>query len=571
MAEMDFKDMKSILKKDFSGFKKIKVAILADSSTQYLTQAIRALGYSYKLNIEIWEADYDSIDLTISDKESGLFHFKPDFTIVFLSVHTLKKQFYKGGSNADFHGNVLSYLKNIQSTVASIIKTNLLIFNFPDTLDPVLGHYSGSVASSLSYQLRRTNLELMDWAQSNNSVFLLDLCALQATQGRNNAIDTRLYISSDVIFSIDFTITVARACVQVLSTFTGSAKKCLILDLDNTIWGGIIGDDGMENIQIGDLGVGKAFSELQLWAKSLKERGIILAICSKNDETNAIEPFDKHPDMVLRRDDIAVFVANWSNKADNIKYIQSVLNIGFDSMVFLDDNAFERNMVRTYLPEVCVPELPEDPADYVSFLTEQNLFETNSFTEEDKERTQLYKAEALRTDASRSYTSETEFLQSLGMVSEVKPFDTFTIPRVSQLTQRSNQFNLRTKRYTEQDIKHFAESDKYATFSFTLSDKYGAHGLIGVIVLEKATATTLFVDTWIMSCRVLKRGMEQFMLNTIMNYAKEYKFAEITGEYLQTSKNGIVKDHYKNLGFTEKDNLWHLHCNDYTPKACFIK
>ena len=569
---MEFKEIRANLKKDFTGFKKIRVAILADSSTQYLAQAIRGIGYEKKLDIEVWEADYDSIDLTISDSNSELYNFKPDFTFIFFSALKLKKKFYKNGSNPHFSDEIISHLKHITSTISSRIKTNFLVFNSPDALDPVFGHFSGKVTSSFNYQIKRINLELMHWVQGEASVSLIDLCSLQAMNGASNSIDSRLYLNSDSIFSLDFTIIVATNCIQVIKAFSGYAKKCLILDLDNTLWGGIIGDDGMENIQIGDLGIGKAFTEIQLWAKGLKERGVILAICSKNYEVNAREPFDKHPDMVLRFDDIAVFVANWSNKHDNIKYIQSVLNIGFDSMVFIDDNAFERNMVRNYLPEMTVPELPEDPADYLSFLSNLNLFETNAYTDEDKERTQLYKAEALRNTASLTYTSEADFLKSLDMGSEVKAFDSFTIPRVAQLTQRSNQFNLRTKRYAEQDVKHMAEDEKkYHTFSFTLSDKYGSHGLIGLIILEKKDTHTLFVDTWIMSCRILKRGMEQFMLNEIMEYAKKYNFEKITGEYIETKKNGMVRDHYKKMGFTYDNNIWNYSVAGYIPVIGHIK
>ena len=569
---MDFKQIKANLKKDFEGFKKIKVAILADSSTQYLAQAIKGIGYEKKVNINIWEAEYNAIDLTISDSDSELYSFKPDFTIIFLSSQKLKKKFYKSGSDPGFAESMMTYLNNVASTISSHVKTNFLVVNFPDTLDSVFGNYSGKVTSSFSYQQKKINIELMHWAQSAAAVSLIDLCGLHAAYGASNTIDNRLYISSDAIFSLDFTVEFASNCVQVIEAFTGGSRKCLILDLDNTLWGGIIGDDGLENIQIGDLGIGKAFTEIQLWAKALKDRGIILAVCSKNDEANAKEPFEKHPDMVLRKEDIAVFVANWSNKHDNIKYIQSVLNIGFDSMVFIDDNPFERNMVRTYLPEVNVPELPEDPAEYLAYLNKLNLFETNAYTEEDKARTQLYKAEALRNDASRIYTSEADFLKSLDMISEAKPFDSFSIPRVAQLTQRSNQFNLRTQRYTEEDVKRMAENqDKYHTFSFTLADKYGSHGLIGVIILEKKDNKTLFADTWIMSCRVLKRGMEQFMLNEIMKYAKHHKFERITGEYIETKKNGMVRDHYKNLGFTAEGDSWYRNTKDYKPETCYIK
>ena len=255
--------------------------------------------------------------------------------------------------------------------------------------------------------------------------------------------------------------------------------------MDNTIWGGVIGDDGMENIQIGELGMGHAFDRLQRWAKELKHRGIILAVCSKNEDDTAKRPFREHPDMTLRLEDIAVFVANWNNKADNIKHIQSTLNIGFDSMVFLDDSAFERNLVREHLPAVTVPELPEDPALYVPYLCALNLFEMASFSEEDRQRTRQYQEEAARNDFQTSFTSIDDYLSSLAMVSDVKAFDDFSLPRVAELTQRSNQFNLRTVRYTEADIDRLRKSNDCITMSFHLEDKFGDHGLIGLVILKK--------------------------------------------------------------------------------------
>ena len=238
----------------------------------------------------------------------------------------------------------------------------------------------------------------------------------------------------------------------------------MILDLDNTTWGGIIGDDGMENIQIGSLGIGKAFSEFQYWIKKLKNRGIIVAVCSKNTESVAKEPFEKHPDMVLRLSDISVFIANWDNKVDNIRQIQSILNIGFDSMVFLDDNPFERNIVRENIPEICVPELPEDPANYLEYLYGLNLFETVSFSNEDSARTKLYQIEAERAKVQKKFTNEDDFLKNLEMVSVIEPFNKFNTPRMAQLSQRTNQFNLRTIRYSEADIERISKSKDYCYF-----------------------------------------------------------------------------------------------------------
>ncbi|MGZ4037288.1 MAG: HAD-IIIC family phosphatase, partial [Bacteroidia bacterium] len=300
-----------------------------------------------------------------------------------------------------------------------------------------------------------------------------------------------------------------------------------------------------------------------------KERGIIIAVCSKNNEATAKEPFQKHPDMVLTLDDIAVFVANWDTKADNIKYIQSVLNIGFDSMVFLDDNPFERSMVRTHFPQVLVPELPEDPTLYLDYLMKLNLFETASFSEEDGQRTKQYQEEASRVIAQKSFVNEDDFLANLNMTSEVSAFTKFNVPRVAQLSQRSNQFNLRTVRYTEEDVQRLSQSDKHVTLAFTLKDKFGDNGLISVIILEKQN-TALFIETWLMSCRVLKRSMENFTLNTIMKYAKENGFTKVIGEYIPTPKNSMVKDHYKELGFTETNGKWELNVTGYQDRKCFI-
>ncbi|MCQ2065773.1 MAG: HAD-IIIC family phosphatase, partial [Bacteroidaceae bacterium] len=337
----------------------------------------------------------------------------------------------------------------------------------------------------------------------------------------------------------------------------------------------VVGDDGWEGIQVGHgLGIGKAFTEFQQWIKKLKNRGIIICVCSKNDEDKAKEPFEKNPEMVLKLDDIAVFVANWDNKADNIRTIQQILNIGFDSMVFLDDNPFERNMVRENVPGVLVPELPEDPGDYLEFLYAQNLFETASYSDADKDRTKQYQVEAQRVSSARSFTNEADFLKSLDMVSVVKGFDAFNTPRVAQLSQRSNQFNLRTVRYTEDDVRRMGESDQYACFSFTLEDKFGDNGLIAVVILKKEDSETLFVDTWLMSCRVLKRGMENFTLNTIAAYARENGFKRIIGEYLPTVKNGMVKEHYPSLGFlsVEGSNTaqYMLDVDSYNDRECYI-
>ena len=257
--------------------------------------------------------------------------------------------------------------------------------------------------------------------------------------------------------------------------------------------------------------------------------------------------------MVLKLEDISVFVANWEDKAGNIRHIQSVLNIGMDSFVFLDDNPFEREVVRSLIPNITVPELPENPEEYVDFLRSLNLFETASFSEEDRVRTQQYRAEAQRVSLQSQCADYDDYLEGLEMIAEAKPFDSFHFPRIAQLTQRSNQFNLRTVRYTEQEITDIAADDRYVTLYFTLKDKFGDHGLISAVIMEKRE-DRLFVNTWLMSCRVLKRGMEEFIVNKMVSAAKEAGFDTVEGEYLKTAKNAMVARIYETLGFTALDD-----------------
>jgi FkbH-like protein len=569
---LSFNELKKNLKKDYSAFKKIKIAILSDSASQLLTNAIKGYGFEVQLNFEIYEADYNQIDLQVFDPSSELYSFHPDFVVINRSTEKLLKDFYKTNQHlqGNFSEQILQTTRKYYETVTSRLKAKVIINTYPEINDSVFGNFAAKTKLSFVYQLRKANLLLMELSQEAKDMFVCDLASLQSELGYRFVFDSKMYVGADMVYSIEFLPYVAKYISDIILSISGTFKKCLILDLDNTTWGGIIGDDGMEGIQVGYFGLGKIFTDLQLWAKQLKNRGIILAICSKNTEEIAREPFDSHPDMVLRMDDIAVFVANWETKVDNIRYIQSILNIGFDSMVFVDDNPFEREMVKSGIPDITVPELPEDPAEYLLCLRSLNLFETASFTEEDAERTKQYQEEAQRNILLQSFDNEHDFLASLHMHSEVKAFDEFSIPRVAQLSQRSNQFNLRTIRYSEKDIKNISKDAGYYTMSLTLEDRFGNHGLIGIIILKNEDNKTLFIDSWIMSCRVLKRGMEQFTMNTIVDLARDNGFATIAGEYIATKKNGIVKDHYANLGFEQTDGRWLVDVAQYENKPTFI-
>lgn len=568
----NFLQLKKNLKKDFSSLRNVKLAILGDTATQFLAQALKGHGYDNGLNLEVWEADFNQIERQVFDPTSDLYAFEPEIVVIFQSSHKLLSKYNKlePKKHSSLARNELDTIENIYSNLNANLGAKVIYFNYTEIDDAVFGNYANKTESSFLFQLRKLNYELMVLASKQPNLFLCDLASIQNQIGKSTIFQPSIYINTEMVLSVDALPRVAARTIDLINALNGKFKKCVILDLDNTTWGGIIGDDGIENIQIGSLGIGKAFSEFQYWIKKLKNRGVIIAVCSKNTESVAKEPFEKHPDMVLRLEDISVFIANWDNKADNIRQIQHILNIGFDSMVFLDDNPFERNLVRENIPEICVPELPEDPAEYLEFLYGLNLFETVSFSSEDTARTKLYQVEAERVKSFQKFTNEDDFLKNLEMVSKVAPFNRFNTPRVAQLSQRSNQFNLRTVRYSEAEIERISKSDNYATFSFTLEDKFGDNGLICAVILQKEPKETLFVDTWFMSCRVLKRGMENFVLNTLVEYAEKNGFRFIKGEYIPTAKNGMVKEHYPNLGFKKKDSWFILEVNDYQNRKSYI-
>jgi FkbH-like protein len=364
--------------------------------------------------------------------------------------------------------------------------------------------------------------------------------------------------------------------VAMVMASQGQVIKCVVVDLDNTLWGGVIGDDGLDSIQISAHGEGEAFYRMQLYLRALKQRGIVLAVCSKNEMANALLPFEKHPEMVLRREDFAAFVANWNDKAINIRQIKETLNIGFDSMVFLDDNPFERNLVRELVPGVVVPELPEDPADYVRAISGLNLFETTSFSAEDAKRTEMYQAETSRREEQAGFASVDEFLQSLDMKITVGRFDPFHLPRISQLMQRSNQFNLTTRRLSEIECKALMESPSWLPMYAKLADRLTNHGLISIVTAE-ATPEGLAIRDWLMSCRILGRGVESFLMNRVVEHARKLGLAQVTAEYIPTAKNGMVKDFFQQFGFkkvAEEANggaQWRLPTKDYEPRPTFMK
>ncbi len=568
-----FKELRKAVKLNIDG-KKITIAVLGNCATQFFSLAIEGAAKLAEVNLSVVDIDYNQIDAQLLDVDSETYKCEPNVILLWLATEKLYEEFLDStiDERSSFADIYIKKIKQYWNCIQRNSTAQVIQFNFTEINDNSLGNYSCKVDTTFVYQMRKLNWLLEEAMHENCNVFPVDIKSIQIRLGQSAFYDSTFYYNAKMSVSTKALPYIAESVVSVIKALNGKIKKCIVLDLDNTLWGGVIGDDGINNIEIGELGRGHAYTNFQRWLKQLKECGIILAVCSKNNEETAKEPFLKHDEMILHLDDFSVFVANWDDKASNIRTIQETLNIGMDSMVFIDDNPFERNLVRELIPDIEVPELPEDPAQYLEFLQNSNLFETASFIGKASDRTKLYQAEFERKRAENSYDTIDEYLQSLEMMGQAKPFEESRFSRIAQLTQRSNQFNLRTIRYTEDDIRKISLNPEYVTLFYTLKDKYGDHGLVGVVILRKMDESTLFIDTWLMSCRVLKRGMEEFVINKIIEVAKDKGFSKIYAEYIATNKNMMVRNIYSQMGFVEYEpEKYVIELKDYITKKTYIQ
>jgi len=553
---------------------KVRIALLSDAATQQFVPLLRVLFHRCGVDASIYEGPFDGIRLETIDPNSGLYRFQPDVIVLLNSVQALRAAFGKRvGDAAEFLRDKSSELLAVWDAIHRSASATILQSTFVIPYDRHFGNFDRKTPASLTSVVHSLNAFIAEQARARPGVLIDDAESVASWIGLRYWFDERHWDLTKMYCAPEYLPAVAKNIVDIVMSSRGRTIKCIVLDLDNTLWGGVIGDDGLDGIVLNAHGDGEAYFRLQLFLKELLKRGILLAVASKNEMSNALLPFEKHPDMVLKRDDIAVFMADWNDKPGNIRKIRDVLNIGFDAMVFLDDSPFERDLVRGVLPEVVVPELPEDPADYVRAICELNLFETPAFSAEDLKRGGMYRAEGERRRAQASFAGAGDFLRSLDMQIVVSRFDSFHLPRIAQLMQRSNQFNLTTRRRSEADCAALMNHPGAIPLYVTLSDRMGDHGLIGVVILEP-DEDRLAIRDWLMSCRVLSRGVEQFVMNVVMEEAVRLNLTAVRGEYIRTPKNGMVEDFFAQFGFVksggEDHAYWNLAVKDYRPCVTFI-
>jgi FkbH-like protein len=555
--------------------KVIRIALLADCATQHLSDITRAVAARNNVQAEVYEGNYDGVDLEILDPNSALYAFNPQYVVILLSSEKLKAHLYVSSDRRGFADETIARLENLWTAFRTQSQATIIQSTFVLPSERAFGNYELKVAESVGSIFTEINYRLAVKARESKNILLNDVDFLAASVGRTQWFDARMWNMAKTPCRLEHLPLLAQSLLDTLLAASGMFAKCVVLDLDNTLWGGVIGDDGLEGIALGEFDEGEAFVAFQMFIRELKRRGIVLAVVSKNEHAAAVLPFREHPHMVLREEDISVFVANWDNKADNIRLVQKTLNIGFDSLVLLDDNPFERNIVRQFLPDVVVPDLPEDPSLYLQTLAGLNLFETASFSEADLQRADQYREEAQRELTKTHFTNINDYLTSLGMEIRLERFNAFNLPRIAQLSQRSNQFNLMTRRYGEAAYQALMSDPCVAPLTVKLADKFGDYGLISVVILKNAESE-IEIDEYLMSCRVLQRGVESFTMNNIFSYAARQGAKRVTGHYLPTKKNDMVKGFFKSFGFEKiadgegGASQWALAVGAYQPRETFM-
>jgi FkbH-like protein len=555
----------------------VRVALLGGGSTDLIAHPLELALRLNGLAPELYVAPYNVWRQEILETDSGTSRFAPQVAIILITAHNVPSWPPPGASAEAATELARSVCRELFDACAQLhdrCGTEIVINNLPPFPHRPLGNLSAKTPDDPNNFIRRINVQLGDLAPAY--VHLNDVAALVERRGLDHWFDVRLWHEAKQLVAPSFIPELARNTAAVVGGILGRTRKCLVLDLDNTLWGGVVGDAGVDGIELGEgTGVGEAFKTFQTHLKAVKNRGVLLAVCSKNEERHALGPFEEHPEMVLKRQDFVAFKANWDPKSDNLRAIAKELNIGVDSLVFVDDNPAEREEVRQALPEVLVPELPADPTEYPRILDAARCFEVPAITAEDRQRSEMYRGQRQLNELAASTRDLSDFLASLEMEAVVKPFDAVSLPRITQLINKTNQFNLTTLRLTGAEVEELMTNPFAFTRTVRLADRFGDHGLISVLFGNVET-DTLTLHGWLMSCRVLKRGVEHLLLNELVSAAKALGVSRIVGTYVPTHRNSLVEHHYRDLGFSllnEREGMttWCLDVSRFEPLKTFIR
>jgi FkbH-like protein len=560
--------------KSLGPLKPFRLAVLSNSTIDLVVPALVASAARHGIDLEIVQPSYDQVAQEALTPDSKVNSSKPDAVLFALDYRALPLKLSLGDSETSIatQQGAIGYLQALRNGIKANSNAVCIFQNFAPPPETLFGSLDRALPGTMRSLLDGVNRELAEFVLGSGDV-LLDVAGLAETVGLADWHNPQLWNMAKFSFSDELIPLYADHVARTIAALRGKSGKVLILDLDNTVWGGVIGDDGLEGIQIaqGDAR-GEAHLAVQRLALDLRQRGIVLAVSSKNTDEVAREPFEKHPEMLLKLEHIAVFQANWNDKATNIQAIAEELSLGFDSLVFLDDNPVERGLVRELLPQVSVPELPEDPAYYARTLMAGGYFEAVTFAAEDLKRAGFYQDNAKRASLQKQVGGLDAYLASLDMTITFQPFDATGRARIVQLINKSNQYNLTTRRYTDPEVATAEDDPEVFTLQVRLVDVFGDNGMISVVICRPGKADSWEIDTWLMSCRVLGRRVEHMVLREVLDHARAAGIHKLSGTYLPTDRNKLVVDHYEKLGFTKVEEdasgvtRWEMFLADADPE-----
>jgi len=556
--------------------RKLRVAFLASSTINGFEETMRVKCYQKGIDCVTYVADYNQYNQELLNENSGLYQFKPDITFLILDTrHILGDYFFSWYSvpyddRSKIISKKISEIEIVCNTFAKNSDSKLIVTSLQIPNYSPYGIDDGHVTTSLRQIISQINTELFQW-NLQYKLLTYDFDQFVRKYGENNIFNYKQFFSGDIKISTEYIPKFVDELMRYVYAVTGITKKCIVLDLDNTLWGGIIGEEGFDNIKLGDNPVGRAFVEFQKRLLALNKRGILLAINSKNNFNDAIEVIQKHPSMILREDNFACIKINCDDKVVNLQRIAEELNIGLDSLVFFDDDPINQEYVRESLPDVLVVDFPKDPSQYSQIITEMKEFEVLRITEEDIQRSSMYLGQKRRKELENKFDDYNEFLKHMNIQVEVKKADSFTIPRISQLTLKTNQFNMTTKRYQEDEVSKFSSSDNKIVECVQVSDKFGDNGITGTYVIEKKDDEEWIIDTFLLSCRIMGRGVEEIMIDQIIEKARLSGIKRIKGEFIPTAKNKPAENFYEKLGFNKENDFWVFNTDDTIKKPEHIK
>jgi FkbH-like protein len=559
----------------------VRVAILGGSTTTEIKSMLELFLLAQGIEPTFYESGYNRYAEDVLFENPDLINFKPDVVYLHTTWHNVSEFPQLREREEEVEARIRSEFARFEAIWekihtrlgALIIQNN---FDMPQ-LRP-LGNLEAFEPSGRVGFLMKLNSEFAAYSRKNSHFLINDILYLSAQIGLDRWHSQTYWYNFHMAVTPTASVALAQNLAAILKSVYGRSKKCLVLDLDNTLWGGVIGDDGVENVILGrDHAVGEAYLDFQEYVKQLQRRGVILAVCSKNDIENAKEGFS-HPDSILKLEDFSAFKANWNPKPSNIREIATELSIGLDSIVFVDDNPAERALVADQLPDVATPDVGSDVSRYAGILEAEHYFEIHKIVRDDLNRSAFYSSNAQRSAHQAAFSNYGEFLASLAMTAEIAPFSRIYIERITQLINKTNQFNLTTRRYTAAEVETIAGDPMFVTLYGRLADKFGDNGLVSAIVGRKTDEATLEIDLWLMSCRVLNREMELAMFDALVEECQARGIRRIVGVYISSRKNAMVAEHYPVLGFSgaaadsENQRLWQYAVpHSHAPKASHIR